>query len=49
MNIVTGLTMRDRRRLQISNDFYYEVLKRMAEEISAWRESTRNNVPKPTV
>jgi len=42
--------MRCRRKLQMLDDLYknngYEVLKRTAEERSAWRESTRKKVLK---
>jgi len=41
---------RDRRRLQMLEDLYennsYEVMKRTAEDRSAWRESTRKKVSK---
>jgi len=44
---------RGRRRLQMLNDLYknnsYEVLKRTAEDRSAWKESTRKKMPKHAV
>jgi len=44
-------TYRGRRRLRMLEDLYennsYEVLKRTAEDRSAWRESIRKKVPKP--
>ena len=46
---MVGKTTRGRRRLQMYENNGYEVLKRRAEDRSAWRKSRRKKVPKPAV